>query len=136
MSMQLDSLFSGKDEEIKTADKGDPRDVTGSLPLQPARSSGSSEGMTKVDWTLATAALREALTKNEAGASVPWQNPTTGVHGTVTPVAAAYVQNGFACRNFLASHTGSGREGWLEGTACRIHRGEWEVRTARPLQKS
>jgi surface antigen len=92
--------------------------------------------MTKADWTFATASLREALTKNEDGASIPWQNPTTGARGTVTPVAAAFVQDGFACRNFIASHLGGGREGWFEGTACRVHRGEWEVRTARPLQKS
>ncbi|MEX0590745.1 MAG: RT0821/Lpp0805 family surface protein [Xanthobacteraceae bacterium] len=136
MSMQLDSLFSGKDDEPKTADKDDPRDVTGSLPLQSARSASPNEGMTKADWTFATAALREALTRNEEGASIPWQNPTTGARGSVTPVAAAYVRDGFACRNFLASHIGKANEGWFEGTACRVHRGEWDVHSTRPLRKS
>jgi surface antigen len=131
--MQLDSLFSNKDK-AKLVEKGDPRDVTGSLPLQSTRASG--DGMSATDWGLATAALREALGKEEEGISVPWQNPSTGVRGTVTPVASAFVQEGFTCRNFLASHIGGSREGWFQGTACRVHRGEWDVRTTRPLQKS
>jgi hypothetical protein len=135
MSMQLESLFAGKDE-AKIADKGDPRDVTGSLPLQPARSGEADGVMSGADWMFATAALREAMGNNEDGTSAPWQNPTTGARGTVTPVAAAYVQDGHACRNFLASHVGAGREAWFEGTACRRQRGEWAVRTTRPLQKS
>jgi surface antigen len=133
MSMQLDSLFADKDE-AKFADKGDPRDVTGSLPLQSTR--GSNSAMSAADWTLATAALREALGKEDEGLSVPWQNPTTGARGTVTPVASSFVQEGFTCRNFLASHVGRSREGWFQGTACRVHRGEWDVRSTRPLQKS
>ena len=81
-------------------------------------------------------ALREALGKQEEGSSIPWQNPATGSRGTVTPVASAFVKDGFACRNFLASHVGAGHEHWFEGTACRVHRGEWDIRSTRPLDKS
>jgi len=136
MSMELGSLFSEKSDEKTSADKVDARDVTGSLPLQPTHTENPGSGMTRADWTFATAALREAMQDNGDGTSIPWQNSATGVRGTVTPVSSAFVQDGFACRNFLASHIGNGREGWFEGTACRVHRGLWEVRTARLLQKS
>lgn len=136
MSMQLESLFSDKDEATRIAEKGDARDITGSLPMQATRRDGRAGAMTAADWTFATAALREALDKSGDGASAPWQNPTTGARGTVTPVASAYAQDGFTCRNFLASQIGNGQEGWFEGTACRSERGKWDIRTTRPLQKS
>lgn len=131
MSMELGSFLS---------DKGDAADVTGSLPMQPAKpdkNTGRASGAIHAgDWKLTSAALHEALgRKEEDGASIPWHNPDTGSRGTVTPVASAYFKEGFACRDFLASHVGDGRESWYEGTACRIHRGEWEIRSARPLDK-
>jgi surface antigen len=138
MSMELGSFFSDKDEKpAKTAqaDKGgDARDVTGSLALQSKKTERT--GTQSIDWTLTSVALKEALGQKDEGASVPWQNPNSGTRGTVTPVAAAYIKDGFACRNFIASHVGEGRESWYEGTACRVHRGEWEIRSARPLEKS
>jgi surface antigen len=136
MSMELGSLFSGKDEAKAVATEGDQKDVTGSLPLQAKQTEGSNRNGNRADWSLVTVALREALGDNKEGSSVPWQSPATGTHGTVTPVAAAYIKDGFACRNFLASHVGNGREDWFEGTACRIHRGEWDIRSTRPLAKS
>jgi surface antigen len=136
MSMELGSLFSDKDEAKTAASKGDLKDVTGSLPLQAKQTEGSNGKGNPADWGLATVALREALGNNEEGSSIPWQNPATGSRGTVTPVEAAYIKDGFACRNFLASHVGNGREDWFEGTACRVHRGQWDIRSTRPLAKS
>jgi surface antigen len=136
MSMELGSLFSDKDEPKTVAAKADGKDITGSLPLQAKQAEGSTRSGNPADWGLATVALREALGDNEEGSSIPWQNPATGSRGTVTPVAAAYIKDGFACRNFLASHVGNGREDWFEGTACRIHRGQWDIRSTRPLAKS
>src|SRR5262245_14653515 len=108
MSMQLGEFFSDKKEETAVAAKDNPQDITGSV-----RKAGADEKkMNNADWTLATAALREALAKDDDGGSVPWQNPDTGARGTVTPVASAFVQEGFACRNFLASHVGGGHENW------------------------
>ncbi len=136
MSFPLASLLPGGGDDARASAKGDKSDITGSLTLQPAAAGNASEDMTTVDWSLATAALREALNRKEDAASIPWQNPTTGARGTVTPIASAYVQDGFACRNFLASHVRNGRETWFEGTACRVHRGDWDVRSTRPLRKS
>lgn len=139
MTMELGSFFDDKKDESKVvaaSPKDDARDITGSLAMQPRGAEKATGGIHPVDWKLTTSALREALGHKDEGASIPWQNPETGSRGTVTPVAAAYIKEGFACRDFIASHVGDGRESWYEGTACRIHRGEWEIRSARPLNKS
>ena len=136
MSMQLGEFFSDKKEETAVAARAGAKDLTASIPDGAKNKKAADERMDNADWTLATAALREALAKGEEGSSIPWQNLETGTRGTVTPVANAFVQEGFPCRNFLASHVGHGRENWFEGTACRVHRGQWDVRTTRPLQKS
>ena len=60
----------------------------------------------------------------------------TGARGTVTPVANAYTQDGFTCRDFLASYVKNGNEAWLEGAACRAGRGKWEVRSMRPWKST
>jgi surface antigen len=131
-SISLSSLLPGNGGEKAK----DSAEITGTLPLQPASLSLAEPSMTQTDWTLARTALREALQRREDGASIPWENPTNGAHGTVTPIAAAYDRDGFACRNFLASHVRQGRESWFEGTACRMHKGEWDIQSSRPLQKS
>jgi surface antigen len=145
-SMSMPSLFGDKDNDkspaavsavfdsksTKTAKAdGDP---TGSLSLQPA--AGGKGAWSPADWSIAKSALREVLGRGEAGSSQPWENPTTGARGTVTPVAAIYEKDGFPCRNFIVGGVRDGRETWYEGTACRIHRGQWDVVTTRPLQKS
>jgi surface antigen len=129
MSFPLSSIFGG-DDSPKSGE------VTGSLALQPVGHSVAQPAMSQTDWTLARNALREALNRNEDGASIPWENPMTRARGTVTPIAAAYEKDGFPCRNFIASHMREGRETWFEGTACRIHRGDWDIQSSRPLQKS
>ena len=130
-SISLSSLLSASNE-----DKAAKTEITGTLPLQPASLAVAEPSMTQTDWTLAKTALREALNRREDGASIPWENPMNGARGTVTPIAAAYQRDGFACRNFLASNVRQGRESWFEGTACRMHRGEWDIQSSRPLQKS
>jgi surface antigen len=82
----------------------------------------------------AKAAAREALARGRDD-SVPWENPKTGARGTVTPLANAYTQDGFVCRDFLASYVRKGTESWLQGEACRIHQGRWEVRAMKPWKR-
>ena len=137
-SMSVPSLFGDKDGD-KTSNAASAKgggDITGSLPLQPAAAAAPKGAMSPVDWAIAKSALREVLGRGEAGSSQPWENPTTGVRGTVTPVASIYEKDGFPCRNFIVSGVREGQENWYEGTACRIHRGNWDVMTTRPLQKS
>jgi surface antigen len=68
--------------------------------------------------------------------SVPWENPASGARGMVTPLAAAYDQEGRTCRDFLASYVRRGTEVWLQGEACRAEAGKWEVRSMRPWKRS
>ena len=135
-SSSLPSMFGDDAKSTKVARSEnttpEPKDVTGSLSL----ANGTKAPMSPVDWNIAKSALRESLGRAEAGASQPWENPTSGSRGTVTPVAAIYEKNGFPCRNFIVSHVHDSNESWYEGTACRVHRGQWDVTTTRPLQKS
>ena len=80
------------------------------------------------DLAYAKAAAAAVLASTEKDASQPWENPGTGARGTVTPIADAYTQDGFQCRDFLASYIRDGAESWLQGDACRIHQGKWTVR--------
>jgi surface antigen len=130
-SMPLGSILPGiSDERLAEADTEEP---TGALSLRERKVSAE---MTGADWIMAKAALGEALDRKEDGPALEWQNPITASRGTVSPITAAFEQDGFHCRNFLVSHRRSGRETWHEGTACRTHRGKWDVQSTRPIQRS
>lgn len=88
------------------------------------------------DLAMAKAAAIEALERGGQNVSVPWENPETGSRGTITPIASAYNMDGFVCQDFLASYVHGGSESWLQGEACRIHQGRWEVRTLKPWKRS
>ncbi|HKS62913.1 MAG TPA: RT0821/Lpp0805 family surface protein [Xanthobacteraceae bacterium] len=126
-SYKLDSLL-GKDEKEQTASV---RPAVAPLPAQVAAVSPSEH-----DLAYAKAAAALVLARTEKDASQPWENPGTGARGTVTPIAEAYTQDGFTCRDFLASYIRDGAESWLQGDACRIHQGKWTVRKMRPLKRS
>lgn len=88
------------------------------------------------DLAIAKAAVGEVLSRGGKDASAPWENPATGARGTVTPLAQAYSQDGRTCRDFLASYVKPGTESWLQGEACRLGKGKWEVRSLRPWKRS
>jgi hypothetical protein len=122
-SYQLDSLFPKKGE----ADQTTSRRSTPKPAAEPP-----AEG----DLAFARAAVSEALTKGGKDVSLPWENPSTGARGTVTPLATAYNLDGATCRDFLASYVKNGSESWLQGEACRAGRGKWEVRNLRPWKNT
>jgi surface antigen len=88
------------------------------------------------DLAFARAAASEALTRDGKDVSVPWENPRTGARGTVIPLSSASIQDGVPCRDFLVSYVLEGTELWLQGEACRLHEGRWEVRNLRPWKRS
>ena len=45
-------------------------------------------------------------------------------------------QDGFTCRDFLASVVREEAEAWLQGEACRVHHGKWVVRTMKPWKRA
>ena len=84
------------------------------------------------DLAFAKVAAAEVLTRGGKDASVPWENPTSGARGTITPLANAYRMEGAVCRDFLASYVAEGSESWMQGEACRAGKGKWEVRRLKP----
>lgn len=128
-SMPISSL-SGKEED---------KDRTGSIAATPASATTGqaiSEGPAEADLAIARATASEVLARGGKDTSAPWENPATGARGTVTPVASAYSQHGITCRDFLASYVRAGSEAWLQGEACRMHQGRWEVRSLKPWKRS
>jgi surface antigen len=125
-SYQLDNLFAKRDEEKS--------DQTASL--RSRRPKSATDALAQVDWVFARAAVTEVLDKGGNHVSAPWENPGTGARGTVTPLASAYTREGTTCRDFLASYVKNGSESWLEGSACRAGRGNWEVRDLRPRKNT
>jgi len=87
------------------------------------------------DLAVASAATTMLL-EHDNGASGPWENPLTGARGTITPLAAAYRDNGIECRDFLASYVRERAEAWMQGEACRNRVGRWEVRSFKPWRRS
>jgi surface antigen len=119
-SYQLGSMF-GKD---------DP-DVTGSV----AKTADPSGAPSDSDLASASKAATEVFAADRKDISIPWTNPATGAHGMVTPLASSYSQDGFLCRDFLASYVTVDSENWMQGAACRLHQGHWVVRSLKPLNR-
>jgi len=97
---------------------------------------GNGELPSDTDLAYASAAAADVLMNGGKGASAPWENPNTGARGTVTPIAAAYAQDGSLCREFLASYVIKDNEAWLQGEACRMRQGKWVVRSLKPWQRN
>jgi surface antigen len=146
-SYQLGSLF-GKDDDkpqvtasasataAEPAADADFSDTTGSIsPTLAAGKAEAKDGFGETDLMAASLAASAVLADGRKDASAPWQNPKTGARGTVTPIASAREQDGFTCRDFLASYVNDGKEAWMQGEACRVHRGKWVVRSMKPWKK-
>ena len=137
-SYQLGSLF-GKDDDARpqaAAVTPADADTTGSIsPTLVTEKSLSDKGIREADLIAASAAASLLLADGRKDASAPWQNPATGARGTVTPIATDYVQDGFTCRNFLASYINDKNEAWMQGEACRVHHGKWVVRAMKPWKQ-
>ena len=127
-SYQIDNMFAKKDEDPT----GSVGHTLRAAPVTKLTAELPQEG----DLVIARAAATEVLTRGGKDASMPWENPKTGARGTVTPIAQAYSQDGFTCRDFLASYVRDGNESWLQGEACRVHQGKWEVRHLKPWQRT
>jgi surface antigen len=123
-SYQLDSILS----------KPDPKaDISGSIGHAAAKPDPAATKVSEADLAYARAAAAAALERGSKGNSVPWRNPQTGVGGNITPLAASYSEGGLSCRNFVASYVNGGAQAWLQGSACRSGRGEWQVKNLKPI---
>ena len=127
-SYKLGGLFGKEDEKIEQ--------TSGAKPVNAAPNAWSGGLPSAQDLAIAKAAMHDVLSRPDRDTSLPWENPRTGARGTVTPIAAAYTQDGLVCRDFLASYVREGTESWLQGEACRMHKGKWELMALRPLKKT
>jgi surface antigen len=126
LSYRLDSMFGTKDER--------KQDVTGTV-SQGAFAAAGPADLVEADLVYAKAAAAELLARGGRDSSMPWTNPNTGAHGTITPIAASYDQNGATCRDFLASYLRGNTETWLHGEACQSG-GRWGVKTLKPFSRT
>ena len=127
LSYKLDSLL-GKDSNRKD-------EVTGSF-SRGAYAATPAADLLETDLVYAKAAASDLLARGGKDASVPWENPATGAHGTVTPTALAETRDGYLCRDFLASYLRASAQAWLQGEACRKQAGGWEVTNLKPLNRT
>jgi surface antigen len=136
VSGPLGSLFAQhKKDDARAAYASE--DVTGSIASPRPVAAASTSGLpAETDLVFARMAVTEVLGRNSKGISAPWENPSSGAHGTVTPIASAYNRDGVTCHDFLASYIRQGSEAWLQGEACREKKGKWEVRSLRPWTRS
>jgi surface antigen len=116
-------------------------EVTGSTNAPTLRASAAvaTSGLpSETDLVFARMAIVEVLKRGSKEVSAPWENPSSGARGTVTPIANAYARDGQTCHDFLASYIRRGSpESWMQGQACRAHkRDAWEVRSLRPWTRS
>ena len=116
-------------------------EVTGSAqtPTLRASAAAATSGLpSDTDLVFARMAIVEVLKRNSKEVSAPWENPSSGARGTVTPIASAYARDGMTCHDFLASYVRRGSpESWLQGQACRANKREaWEVKSLRPWTRS
>lgn len=126
MSYRLDSILGTKHDRKE--------DVTGAV-SRGAFAAATPLDLLEADLVYAKAAAAELLARGGPDSSIPWANPNTGAHGTITPIAASYSQNGATCRDFLASYLRGNSETWLHGEACRTG-SRWDVKTLKPFSRT
>ena len=142
VSGHFGSMFSGKNDEARAQGQAqaqalalDGDETTGAAGA--SRSVKVSGPALETDLVFARLAIVEVLGHGgKKDISAPWENPSSGARGTVTPIASAYARDGNTCHDFLASYVRQGAEAWYQGEACRPHKGKWEVKSLRPWTRS
>jgi surface antigen len=111
--------------EPKPAPPVEEPTLTGSIERGPV---SFGDDLAEEDWRRAKAALSVALDPQGNGRPVKWDNPETGLHGSVNPTGLPYVADDVICRNFLASVIGPGRSRFVRGTGCKPSGGAWALK--------
>lgn len=81
------------------------------------------------------AALSTALDPQGDGSTVRWDNDKSGTKGAITAVGRAYTSDGKICRAFLGDLARETMHRTVQGTACAVAAGDWELREAKPFSK-
>lgn len=129
------SMF-GKGSKEDARAEASAEDVSGAIGTRAGAASAAALPA-ETDLVFARMAIVDVLKRGTKQISAPWENPSSGARGTVTPIASAYTRDGVTCHDFLASYLRrQGSETWLQGEACRVNKGAWEVRSLRPWTRS
>jgi surface antigen len=115
----------GKSDAMASAD------ITGSIPTARLPTGLPPEE----DLVHARSAITEVLSMGRRDFSTAWENPKSGARGTVTPISAAYQNDGNRCHDFLASYINGRNETWMRGEACQQAGGKWEVKVLKPWKR-
>lgn len=92
-------------------------------PLVPS----ASTTLESSDRSMANEKLQLALEKSLSGESTRWQNPVSGVSGSVTPLKTWKTSEGTYCRSYSEKITlSSGQSLNREGVACRAENAVWK----------
>jgi surface antigen len=130
VSGHMGSMFGSKSDGTQALALDESTGTAG-LPRLAGRT-----GAAETDLVFARMAIVDVLSRGSKDVSAPWENPSSGARGTVTPIANAYARDGGTCHDFLASYVLQGNEAWYQGEACRPHRGKWEVKSLRPWTRT
>ena len=68
-----------------------------------------------------------AMEKAPTNETAKWENPDTGVGGSVTPTKTYSTTEGTPCREFTTSVSIGGQTEQAYGTACRQADGSWKI---------
>ena len=68
-----------------------------------------------------------AMEKAPTNETAKWENPDTGVGGSVTPTKTYSTTEGTPCREFTTTVSIGGQSEQAYGTACRQADGSWKV---------
>lgn len=109
-------------------------ETTGSLKPKPV--SPLSSELDVEDWRRAKSAMATALDPVGSGTAVAWDNPDSGLKGSIVPVGSPFVKADEICRAFVATITARGASRSLQATGCRISGTEWAVKDVKPWTKS
>lgn len=86
---------------------------------------GSS--LDKADIAYANQTTQTALESSQPGQTLPWNNPQSGVSGTVTPSNYYQTAGGQYCREYTQTINVGGRVEEGVGRACRQPDGSWRM---------
>ena len=101
---------------------------TGSI-AKPPKSFGRD--LNDEDWRRASAAMSVALDPQGNGKPVKWDNPETGMRGSINPTGLPYVAQDDICRDFVASVATASTTRTLRGTGCKASGGAFELKRVR-----
>lgn len=90
---------------------------------------GSSIGrsLDNADMAAYNATTQRAMENAPSGQTLPWRNPDSGNHGTITPQNYYRNEEGDYCREYSQTITVGGKKERAYGRACRQADGTWRV---------